>query len=82
VLVVDLGVAAYRRLLGRRIETAFALPVIVGTGHRSVIPAVEAPHVGAVAFLPKPVHARELVLSVRAALEKAQALRSLSRAQR
>jgi DNA-binding NtrC family response regulator len=39
VLVVDLGVAAYRRLLGRRIETAFALPVIVGTGHRSVTPA-------------------------------------------
>jgi DNA-binding CsgD family transcriptional regulator len=38
--------------------------------------------VSAVAFRPKPVHARELVLSVRAALEKAQALRSLSRAQR
>ncbi len=82
VLVVDLGVASYRKLLKRRIGKPVALPVVVATGRRSITVAVEALHVGAVAFLPKPVRPRELVRSVTAALEKAQALRSLSRAQR
>jgi FixJ family two-component response regulator len=82
VLVVDLGVAAYRKLLARCTKPPLSLPVIVATGRSSLTIAVEALRVGAVAFLPKPVRRRELVQSVTAALEKAQALRSLARARR
>ncbi len=82
VLVVDLGIAAYRRLLVRRGTPPLSLPVIVATGQPSLSLAVEALRVGAVAFLPKPIRPRELVQSVTAALEKARAMRGIARARR
>lgn len=82
VLVVDLGVAAYRNLVARRSEKPLALPVLVAIGRPSLTTAVEALRVGAVAFLRKPVRARELVQTVNVAMEKARALRRLAHAQR
>lgn len=82
VLVVDLGVAGYRKLLARRTKPPLSLPVIVATGRPSLTIAVEALRVGAVAFLRKPIRSRELVRSTDAAMEKAQAVRRLAHAQR
>jgi FixJ family two-component response regulator len=82
VLVVDLGVAAYRKLLARRTKPPLSVPVIVATGRPSLTIAVEALRLGAVAFLRKPIRSRELVRSTEAAMEKARALRGIARARR
>lgn len=81
VLVMDLGVGAYRNLLGRRSEKPLSLPVLVAIGRPSLTTAVEALRVGAVAFLRKPVHARELAPAVKIAMGKARAIRHLTHAQ-
>lgn len=80
VIIVDLGVAGYRKFVADRSEGAHVLPVVIATGRPVLRLATDALDFGAVAFLPKPVRTRQLIQSVGAALDKARALHGIARA--
>ena len=50
-------------------QRASGLPVIIITAHGSIPEAVDATHQGVIAFLPKPIDAKKLILEVESALE-------------